>query len=746
MVPTHQRHSSRSPYFVSTVALWKSITGQKGPALAPEPLASPAYNISLNFTSLISFPSRILARIRKADSLFDEFLLDSKPATPRSPSLSGRGSDLGPYSFAAFFLSGYMLGLFLLAVVMHRIQNIVVPPRSASRSHDHSRSHNLVQRVWNAVLPLDLTRTSTRLAFQLPTLYFLSKQLLIWAAILLQVSDLYPVNRPGGYIASFGQWTQRLEMDEVCFRTFMAICAAFAMESFVRGLDGGFGLVQINANSTPFNLIGYSFLLHIYSSPITHVYKPSGLPSRPDKHVIVSITIPLLQLTIFHILSIRKRWSNHRLLPTALSSALALIHFHSTLYSHYMASPAPLPLSVARLPDVSVATTAEKFPAPTPPPSPPSAGPLYSRPTGSGSFPLLNYVPNTFETLLILTITLTIVLNALTQLILTGRVSRPLLGLGLTGGSANGIWDWAPSYDEDWGVVLLRVGTASLEATGLRGWGNELPSINASAMQRFPQYGVAKLGASGLVEVSSGFGSTDTGRKFRKRGLTNEIKEVDVGVRTGGTFGARLINWRWMQEAWIFLGTMAGVARGLAPESPQEEVPRLEADESQDRALYMRFLRQEEISDDENDGAEHWGLEESSEEEPENEDTLQDNEATQMYSDLATTMEGPLLLAHLTRSDEVPLTRSRYGALVQPVPPEASVVSIPPPNAQLEDDSRRNCVICTVEARDVICWPFVCQCAMDAARFLRPGLLLLSIAAHAAEKCEFFYRIAPNLY
>lgn len=202
---------------------------------------------------------------------------------------------------------------------MHRIQNIVVPARSSSQSRHDPRGqprqfygYETVRRLYGSLLPLDLTRTSTRLAFHLPTLYFLSKMLLIWTVILLQTSDLFPA-WDSGYIFSLGQWIQRMEMHQVCWRTFCSICAAFSMEGFVRGLDGsGLGLIQMNANTSPFNLvrisitsiscslipnqIGYAFLLHIYSSPITHVYKPPSLPSRPDKHVIVTITIPLLQV------------------------------------------------------------------------------------------------------------------------------------------------------------------------------------------------------------------------------------------------------------------------------------------------------------------------------------------------------------------------------------------------------------------------------------------------------------------
>lgn len=149
---------------------------------------------------------------------------------------------------------------------MHRIQNIVVPPRpTSSQAHRansrgpsrHFYGYTTFRRLYALLLPLDLTRTTTRLAFHLPTLYFLCKMLLIWSVMLLQTSGLYPPWQ-SGYIYSFGQWTQRLEMHDVCWRTFCAICAAFSLEAFVRGLDGGGLVIQMNANTSPFNLVAFS--------------------------------------------------------------------------------------------------------------------------------------------------------------------------------------------------------------------------------------------------------------------------------------------------------------------------------------------------------------------------------------------------------------------------------------------------------------------------------------------------------
>ncbi|KAJ7714224.1 hypothetical protein B0H16DRAFT_527109 [Mycena metata] len=469
----------------------------------------------------------------------------------------------------------------------------------------------------------------------------------------------------------------------------------------------------------------------------------------PDKHVIVSITIPLLQLTIFHILSIRKRWSNHRLLPTALSSILSLLHFHTTLYAHYSSRPVPRPpLLPNPQPKIEPTPNFElfapptpiltgNFHAPTPPPPPrvlPVGGPLYSRPAGSTSLPLLNYVPNAFETLLLLTIALTVGLNVCTQLILTGRVSRPLLGLGLSGSGTNGAWVWSPPYEEDWSVVLLRVGTASLEATGLRGWGNEMPAVAAAPLsqardRRYPEYGTARLGPSGVMYVSSGFGAA--GNRHRRRGLANEVREVDVGVGAGSpAFGAALINLRWIREAWRFVSLAWVIGRNLLsgvwglvvsggkswgrrrvevvdPDAVHDE-PEEEETEEPD-TMYTRFLRQEEISDDE----EEWDLGDSSDsdDEPEREQEFAEAETVGLYADLAASTSTSVMLAHMSHDGESPLTRRRYGSLVDagPPAPEAPVIPLPvrAPTQPL-DEARRNCVICTCDPREIICWP--CRC------------------------------------
>lgn len=126
---------------------------------------------------------------------------------------------------------------------------------------------------------------------------------------------------------------------------------------------------------------------------------------------IYTFSINYIQLTMFHLLSISKRLSTHRLIPTAFSSLLSLLHFHGTLFSHYRRS------NLATVP---------------PPPTPTSS----SRPSSHVNYPLLNYIPNFFETLLICTILLTLFLNAFAQLLVRGRIDRVLSQLGIGYGSS----------------------------------------------------------------------------------------------------------------------------------------------------------------------------------------------------------------------------------------------------------------------------------------------------------------------
>lgn len=118
---------------------------------------------------------------------------------------------------------------------------------------------------------------------------------------------------------------------------------------------------------------------------------------------------------MFHILSISKRLSTHRLIPTALTSILSLTHFHATIFFH-----------LTKAPNSRVATpTATDLPATR----------IQRRfLSADATYPLLNYVPNLFETALLATIFLTLTVNAIAQLLVRGRIDHVLSGLGFFNG------------------------------------------------------------------------------------------------------------------------------------------------------------------------------------------------------------------------------------------------------------------------------------------------------------------------
>ncbi|KAK0211329.1 hypothetical protein DFS33DRAFT_371615 [Desarmillaria ectypa] len=724
-------------------------------------VVSGAYNISLNLSAigstLLSIPTRLLAKIRKGDDMLPEDAPITEAVTWTSAAAASKPSiaSLTAQSFPgpwAFFTSAYMLGLFAMAVLMHRIQNIVVPTRfpNVSQINSQRRRHSsLTRRFYNALLPLDVSRTSTRLALHIPSLYYMCKMLLMWTLLLLKSANLCP-EYESGTMHDLLLWSQEKDMNQIAWSTFCAVCAAFCVEGFVKGLDGvGVGIgAHMQANSSPFNLVGYAFLLHIYSSPITHVSKPEGLPSRPDKHVIFTIAIPLLQLTVFHILSIRKRWSTHRLIPTALSSILSLVHFHTTLLIHSYSSVPPHSSGKDTLSS-------------------------YSSPNGTANYPLLNYIPNLFETMLLITIFLTISLNCLTQLVLTGSVTRPLLGLGLAGRSTSA-WSWSPNWDEDFGVLILRVGTASLEATGLRGWGNEVGAVVAPRRNihvRDIEYGTLEMSRSGAVTVIPGSVVVpSSGRHRNKRrtmwGWKNEIRVVHVREEetpSGGSVGIPGIigvSRLWLREMWRYVKGVCKVGRTafkmfwdiirgrkmkkvwmVPPSRCLEIVDDLSTrdnveDEGDEEGLYDRFVKGDELSDDDDD--DEWDNDDaasvSSDEEDEDEgDEERDREALALYADLRARESTPgvsssTLLAHMTYAGGSPLTRRRYDALLDgetsihyrsvvqaDLSPSASSTA-KSDDFSSYDDPRQTCVICTTEAREIICWPCRCLTMCDNCR------------------------------
>jgi hypothetical protein len=126
---------------------------------------------------------------------------------------------------------------------------------------------------------------------------------------------------------------------------------------------------------------------------------------------------------MLHVLGTKKSWSHYRLVPTGIATTLSLTHFYCVLLS----SPA--------------------------------------------SYPLLNYMTCMFESFLVAVILLTISLNALTQFLLEGAITRPIFAYAST---------IAAKWDEDFLMALIRIGIASLEVTSVAGLGDEVGGVVAS--------------------------------------------------------------------------------------------------------------------------------------------------------------------------------------------------------------------------------------------------------------------------
>lgn len=378
-----------------------------------------------------------------------------------------------------------------------------------------------------------------------------------------------------------------------------------------------------------------------------------------------------------HLLGMRKAWSKQRLVPTTACTALTMIHFHSVFWR----SPA--------------------------------------------SYPLFNYFPVLLESFLIASTILVCVLDALTQILLEGEVTRTVL---CRHGSL------MPRWEEDCSVVITRLGTASLEATSVAGLGNEVASV--IVFDTLFQGLGSDANDPDAMELDQAGASSGDLIHGRQKGFLNEVKNVKaISMHDPNRFEPRslfskelkryLRGWlRVMKGTWVLLRH----GRRLQPPVPSnppeggevagETVP---AELSEDD--YRRFLHGEAISDDEEEYDDSPHTPSSSHASSDNEE---DDHPAELYHDLtsgeSSTGSVPVLLAHMVDSSSFPLTRRRYQRLVvnsgqhetptaEPqAHPEVSVLRRRQRWTELSeeegwDEGRMNCVICTARPRQVICWP-----------------------------------------
>lgn len=398
---------------------------------------------------------------------------------------------------------------------------------------------------------------------------------------------------------------------------------------------------------------------------------------------------------MIHFLGIRQRWSQRRLVPTTITSTLSLIHFYALLWI----SPA--------------------------------------------SYPLLNYLPCIFETGLIALIVVALSLNALTQILLEGSVTRPLFGHPET---------LLPEWDEDFSIVLLRIGTASLEATSVAGLGNEVGVVSVpdfvDQQKSHTEYGSVELnwlGVTSMTNTVEGVGR----RQKTKKGFANEIKNVKA--KAASSDGELGIDATWSKELKRFGGSLISVLKGLwtlvwdrvrrrARRSSYtisaqregtitpETSPSDGTDDADESDAYDQFLRGQPVSDDENDyepvrRSRTGSLSGTSSSTSDDEGDDDEAETIGLYADLSSTAtststSAPVLLAHMVDTSVSPLTRRRYSRLVGGAREHSSAASALDDWSRVIDDRRsslprdrnreespRICVICTVEPRQIICWP-----------------------------------------
>jgi len=109
--------------------------------------------------------------------------------------------------------------------------------------------------VFYHIFPINLSSTTFRLIFRIPSLYYLFKSFLLLLVTLLQVSGLYP-SWNLSLFNNVSSWADSKEMTDICWTTFCSVCLTLSIAALTRGLEG-----HEQSNSPPFNLVGVVFFM-----------------------------------------------------------------------------------------------------------------------------------------------------------------------------------------------------------------------------------------------------------------------------------------------------------------------------------------------------------------------------------------------------------------------------------------------------------------------------------------------------
>ncbi|WRT68467.1 uncharacterized protein IL334_005443 [Kwoniella shivajii] len=629
---------------------------------------------------------------------------------------------VGPLSFVG---SGYGILLVLMAILLNRIHHIVRRPRPPPPPLPHPplRGFSRIQRVISTAL----IHESTPRYIRIPGIFALTRAWVIFTVVLLQVANLWPeMNESRIYgrpIRSIGAWVGEMEMEKVCWQVFISVCTGLACGGMANGLDRS----RRRDVGASFNLFGYSFLLHLYSSPLTH-HHPSGTSSRPrpDVHALFQLWLGLTELAWLQAVELIPSLRNNLLLPTGVCGTMGLVHFV------YALSTAPL------------------------------------------KFPSFTFLTHLMALLLSVVIGLSVVLKGLTFLFTYGYIPSLISLLPHEG--------VVPNFEDDFGVTLLKIGTACIEATQYSGLRNELVSVEEYKTPWVEMSSTNSNVRKSLVTGTSGFETEINNIEVSKlanphsesaywkehkafwQACGKSTKAILCAAILASPLGRKTVDlvkkawlkrwwygprhWRfWRRAAWIEPPLVAA-RRMLAQRMDVIEALRLQRDirraqrarstpgpelstgtsstvEIQPNAgelvMYNRFLLgQADIEDDEED----WEDDASSTSSNQSGDSEVEEQA--LYQDLMNYQDEeeddiqPVLLAHLTSRTSTPLTRRRYAALLanrSSTPQSEGLqdlvqerrISLAGQNRDEDDEERRRtCVVCMTQMRDTILWP--CRC------------------------------------
>ncbi|KAF9510106.1 hypothetical protein BS47DRAFT_1348405, partial [Hydnum rufescens UP504] len=509
-------------------------------------------------------------------------------------------------------------------------------------------------------------------------------------------------------------------MYQICWKAFISACFVILIGALLAGLE-------VRPSSAPhFNLFGYACTLHAFGSPqfSEGTSKQAAGVSRPNAHVIFIIMLPLFQITLLHAMNVKKTWGTQRIIPTSICGLLGIAHF------------------------------------------------VYSLITNPSLHPHPTSVTSAIELALLLIIAITHALDFFTRLLLSPafdpNTSDTPTSFFLTPSS----WSTAVRSIElvnsadDFTVAIVKMGMACLEATNFVGLANEVAHINADGAlthnlrsqhserdyDRDEDGSTVRLGSTGVAWTRSRpfhIGATflcelkTRGPRFLIQWGRCKHLPVVLYVRSSVSYlifpptldeaAGPSIGGFWMDSVhhsevsrlwrtirafgvgmWIWASRrFRRGTRSIAAESVVVDVAwdRQPAPVSLSRPDY--HSEDEDDSDYEGDGQEVGDTGSSDESSdfsrsvsPFSRIDDSDDDATNLYADMDSE-EAPVFLAHLQQPW---LTRNRYGPIVN----LSSRVTVG--GRQEDEESRRNCVICTVEPRVIICWPCRCLALCDDCR------------------------------